>query len=265
MNTALILPSLSLLQRELVRFFRQRNRIIGALGTPLVFWALIGAGFSSSFHPPSMPENMSAVEYLFPGTMTLIILFTSIFSTISIIEDRREGFLQSVLVAPISRGAVVLGKILGGTTIALLQGILFLLLAPIAGLQLTVSSVSAAIGVIVLLGFALTGLGFVLAWRMDSTQGFHAIMNLFLMPMWLLSGAFFPASGVPAWLHWMMQINPLTYGVAALRRVLYSSGSSAVGDLPSLPYALGITVLFGLVFFALSLWMVGKRKTANPL
>src|SRR5476651_2286788 len=135
-----ILPSLTLLQRELVRFFRQPNRVIGAVGSPIIFWVLIGAGLTSSFRPMSMPAGMSSMQYLFPGTMTLIVLFTSIFSTISIIEDRREGFLQSVLVAPVSRGAIVMGKILGGTAVAVIQGVLFLLLAPTVGIHWTIVS-----------------------------------------------------------------------------------------------------------------------------
>ncbi len=262
MMASLILPSGTLLLREIVRFFRQKNRVIGAVGSPLILWVLMGNGLSSSFRPPSMPENMSAVEYFFPGTMTLIILFTSIFSTISMIEDRREGFLQSVLVAPISRSAMVLGKILGGVSVALVQGILFLLFAPLIGIKLNLISLGLSIGVIFLLAFALTGLGFVIAWRMDSTQGFHAIMNLFLIPMWLLSGAFFPASKLPMWLSWIMTLNPLTYGVAALRRCLYGANTSWVWDLPPLGLSVTITLLFGLMFFVLSIWMVGKRRAS---
>jgi ABC-2 type transport system permease protein len=258
-----ILASMTLLSREMTRFFRQRNRVIGAFGSPLVFWVLIGAGMSSSFHPPGMPSGMTAIEYLFPGTMTLIILFTSIFSTISIIEDRREGFLQSVLVAPVSRSAIVFGKILGGTMIAVLQAIVFLLLAPLAHMHLSFIAVLESVGVAILLGFALTGLGFSIAWRMDSTQGFHAIMNLFLIPMWLLSGSFFPMSGAPTWLYWLMKLNPLTYGVAALRRTLYHAEVAISLDLPTLANCLLWTVLFGIVFFIVSLKMVNNRKVAH--
>lgn len=256
MSAPWALASWTLLVRELTRFFRQRNRVIGAFGSPLVFWILIGAGFSASFRAPGASGGMSSLEYLFPGTMTLIILFTSIFSTISVIEDRREGFLQSVLVAPISSAAIVLGKILGGSAVAVMQCIVFLLLAPFAGIHLSVMSAFAAIGIALLLAFALTGLGFVIAWRMDSTQGFHAVMNLFLLPMWLLSGSFFPASGAPAWLLWIMKLNPLTYGVAALRRVLYPPETFLGWGLPSLGVSVGWTLVFGAIFFLLSLFMV---------
>jgi ABC-2 type transport system permease protein len=252
----LFLSSTTLLIRELVRFFRQRNRVIGAFASPLILWILMGQGLSSSFRPSFMAPGTSAMEYLFPGTMTLIILFTSIFSTISIIEDRREGFLQGVLVAPIPRAGIVLGKILGGTVIASLQAMVFLLLAPTVGISISVASFLSAMGVVVLLGFVLTGLGFAIAWRMDSTQGFHAIMNLFLIPMWLLSGSFFPSEGAPFWLGLLMKLNPLTYGVAALRRALYSAGSNSLEYLPPLSSALMVTVIFGIVFFVLCLMLV---------
>ena len=116
--------------REQVRFFRQRSRVFGAFVQPLLFWALFGAGLQASFRPPAGGGTMSYLEYFFPGTVVLILLFTAIFSTISVIEDRREGFLQSVLVAPVSRSTLVLGKILGGTTLALVQGTLLLALGP---------------------------------------------------------------------------------------------------------------------------------------
>src|SRR5688500_12422589 len=139
-QTSLLLPALSLCRRELVRFLRQRNRVIGALATPLVFWLLIGAGMGRSFSAPVPGGGGGYMEYFFPGTILMILLFTAIFSTISIIEDRREGFLQGVLVAPVPRLAIALGKILGGTILAFGQGLLFLLLAPTVGIRLSASS-----------------------------------------------------------------------------------------------------------------------------
>src|SRR5438876_8696028 len=132
--------SIALCQRELIRFIRQRTRIIGALATPLVFWLLIGAGMGRSFKGGNMPGEDNYIRYFFPGTILMILLFTAIFSTISIIEDRREGFLQSVLVAPIGRMAVVLGKVLGGTVLAFGQGLIFLFLAPTVHIHLTLMS-----------------------------------------------------------------------------------------------------------------------------
>src|SRR3954453_6275268 len=147
----LLRPALSLAQRELVRFLRQRHRIIGALATPIVFWLLIGGGMSHSFKSDAATNGGGCMEYFFPGTILMILLFTAIFSTISIIEDRREGFLQSVLVAPVSRMSIVLGKTLGGTVLATLQGLLFLLLAPLIGIKLTIGSALLALAIMLLL------------------------------------------------------------------------------------------------------------------
>jgi ABC-2 type transport system permease protein len=260
----------SLAGRELVRFFRQRNRVFGAIGQPIVFWALFGAGLGPSFRlGGGAASDVHYGEYFFPGTLVLILLFTAIFTTISIIEDRREGFLQSVLVAPIPRWSMVLGKIAGGTVIAALQGLLFLalglLLGPTLGFhfQLSAGSIAALAALVCVVAFALTGLGFVLAWRMDSTQGFHAVMSLLLMPMWLLSGAFFPAeSGL---LGWIVRLNPLTYGVAGLRRLLYLDAATLPQGLPSLATCWIVMLVFAAVTFALSCRVAAQRTTGDLL
>jgi ABC-2 type transport system permease protein len=176
--------------------------------------------------------------------IVLVLLFTAIFSTISVIEDRKAGFLQGVLVAPVSRASIVLGQALGGATLALLQGLLFLLLAPVAGVPLSFTAILAVIAVMALVAFALTSVGLTIAWRMDSVQGFHAVMNLLLMPLWFLSGAFFPAAGLPSWLAWLMRLNPLTYGMAALRNCFYLGNPAMAGPLPSIIPSLVIMIVF---------------------
>lgn len=252
----------TLCRRELVRFVRQRNRVFGALGQPIVFWLLFGAGLGASFKAPPWGQGMSYTEYFFPGVLALIVLFTAIFSTISIIEDRREGFLQSVLVAPVPRWSIVAGKVAGASTLALAEALLFLLLAPFAGISLTLLKFAALGAMLVPIAFALTALGFAIAWRMDSTQGFHAIMNLFLMPLWLLSGAFFPAAGVPRWLGILIAVNPLTYGLAALRRILYFERPLAVGSegLPGLGVSVLISLLFAVGMFLLALGAASRDR-----
>lgn len=213
--------------------------MIGALGTPLIFWGLIGSGFNY-------------MQYLYPGTLVQILLFTSIFSTISIIQDRQQGFLQGVLVAPVSRWAIVLGKVLGGTAIALAQGALFLLLGPLVGINPGLAGWLAALGVMAIISFGLTALGVLLAWRFDSVQGFHSIMNLLLMPMWLLSGAVFdPGKSIP-WVRVVMVGNPLTYGVGALRRVLTGEGMD-----PGL--GIGVSAVFAVVMFLLAVSCARRR------
>ena len=178
--------------------------MIGAVVQPLVFWLLVGSGFRASFRPPGVPQGTTYAEYAYPGILAMVLLFTAIFATISVVEDRRAGFLQGVLVAPVSRGTIVLGQALGCTALALLQGVCFLLLAPVAGVPLSFLAAFATTAVMALLGFGLSSLGLAIAWRLDSTQGFHAIMNLVLLPMWVLSGAFFPSAGVPGWMRWAM-------------------------------------------------------------
>jgi len=242
--------------REIIRFVRQRNRIVGALGTPLVFWLLLGSGFGSSFRS-QVPGGEAYLEYSFPGVLILILLFTAIFSTISIIEDRQLGFLQAVLVAPIPRSAITLGKILGGTTLALLQALIFLLLAPAVGISLDSVKIAAITGTLILVAFALTATGFFIAWGMDSTQGFHAIMNLLLMPMWMLSGSLFPAAGAPGWIKTIVSLNPLSYGVAALRRILYWQAPPSP-DLPSMLVCITVTLLFGTAAFAATTWIATR-------
>ncbi len=238
-SAAFLLPVWSLLVREILRFVRQRGRVVGALGTPLLFWLLLGAGFG----------DMTA---FFPGALLMVVLFTSIFSSISIIEDRNEGFLQGVLVAPVPRLAIVLGKVLGGALLACVQGIVLLLLAPLSGITYGVAEFFAAVGVLFAVAMALSALGFVFAWRMDSVQGFHAVMNLLLFPMWVMSGAFFPASGASGVIQVLMRVNPLTYGLSALRRVLYPSAQAdALGD-PALVTALAVTGGFALLTLMLA-------------
>jgi ABC-2 type transport system permease protein len=254
----------SLASRELVRFVRQRTRVIGALGQPLLFWLLFGAGLHGSFKPPAWaPRDMTYQEYFFPGVAVLIVLFTAIFSTISIIEDRREGFLQGVLVAPISRLAIVLGKLSGGAMLAVVQAGLFLALAPWLGFSISLMSALEVLAFLTLLAFALTALGFLIAWPLDSTQGFHAIMSVVLMPMWLLSGAFFPA-GESGWLSCVIRANPLTYGVAGLRRLLYAGQElpDAAG-LPPMSVCVAVTLLFCLACVAISVWLANRRTTRD--
>ncbi|HLQ76833.1 MAG TPA: ABC transporter permease [Terriglobia bacterium] len=249
MKGSFLLSAWVLCKREIVRFLRQRSRIIGALGSPLIFWLLLGSGVGTSF--AAGPGGSSYLEYYFPGTVVLILLFTSIFATISIIEDRKEGFLQAVLVAPIPRSSFVFGKLLGATSLAVIQGVLFMLLAPLVGFAW--NGIPLTLVVLTLVAFSLTGLGYIIAWKMDSTQGFHAIMNLFLIPMWLLSGAVFPAKNASFWLKAVIMVNPLTYGLAAVRWSMYGSTIGATMDLPPFVLSLAVTMAFGLVVFVTSI------------
>src|SRR5216683_6116174 len=171
-----MLPAFTLWWRELVRFYRQRARVVGVIASPLVFWVVIGSGFGSSFRSGDAAGQQHYLDYSYPGFLIMIVLFTSIFTMMSVIEDRKEGFLLSVLVAPVPRSAIVLGKVLGGTTLSAIQGMVFLFLAPFAGIHLGAVQVALVAAVVFLVSFALTALGFAIAWPMDSTQSFHAII-----------------------------------------------------------------------------------------
>lgn len=258
-----LLASYSLCRRELVRFYRQKSRMIGVIGSPLIFWFLIGSGLTNSFRHPGDQTGMNYLEYFFPGTITLIILFTSIFSTISIIEDRQAGFLQSVIVSPVSRSAIVLGKVSGGTVLSLIQAVILLVVTPFIGIALTPLSFLLVCLVLLILSFGLTGLGFLIAWKMDSSQGFHAIMNLFLIPLWLLSGALFPASGAAGWLETVMKFNPLSYGINALRGALYFTDPQHTGETSSFVVSLLITLVFSLFTFFVSTFFVIRTEHAT--
>lgn len=249
---AFLLAMGSLWKREIVRFLRQRNRVIGALGTPLVFWLVIGSGIGTSFRPGSLPEQMHYLEYFYPGTILLVVLFTAIFSTISIIEDRREGFLQGVLVSPASSLAIVLGKVLGGATLAVGQGLLLYALAPLLGLHVSLQQFFELAGVLIVVSMALTALGYVMAWPMSSTHGYHAMMNLFLMPMWIVSGALFTPESASGWMRLLMKINPLSYGLAAMRHAIYKGDAVWIHQLPSAFFSNIVMIVFTLflLFFA---------------
>ncbi len=248
-----LLATGTLVQRELARFFRQRNRLIGALLTPLLFWILLGAGLGGSYRVPLGGSSVSYFQYFLPGTMALVCLFTAIFSTMSVIEDRQAGFLQGVLVSPAPRSALVAGKMAGGMLLAFFQAALFMALLPFLHVSLSLSGFFVTVAMLLLMSFGLTGLGLIIAWKTDSVQGFHAVMNLFLMPLWFLSGAVFPASGAPPWLRWAMTINPMSYGVAALHRGFFPGG-----DGPSLALCFGVNLLFAVFTFWFSLTLVRR-------
>lgn len=245
----------TLWSRELTRFFRQPSRVAGAFGSPLIFWFLIGSGIGKSFDA----SGGGYLVYFFPGTLLMILFFTAVFSTISIIEDRREGFLQAVLVAPVPRSAMVLGKILGGATLAFIQAMLFLVFAPLVGIHFTFAGFLLTGLVVFVNAFFMTAMGFLMAWRFNSIQGFHAMMNLLLMPMWMMSGALFPAEGSSFWVQMLVKINPLHYGYQALRYSLLHDSSL------SFSASFGVTAVLTAVFFGAAVRIASKPSIKNMI
>jgi len=228
------LPAATLWQRELIRFWRTKSRVLGVVASPLVFWLLMGYGSGD-------------LGRYFAGALVLTVMFSAIFSTISIIEDRREGFLLSMLVSPAPRTSMVLGKILGAATLAWIQGLIFLAFAPLAGVRIDLPELLPVAAAVFLISFTLTGMGFVIAWKMNSSQGFHAIMNLLLVPMWMVSGALFPLATAHGWIRALMWVNPLTYSIALLNSTLHLPNSAPGGLISG-----AVTAAFGLVLLVSS-------------
>jgi daunorubicin resistance ABC transporter membrane protein len=246
-STAVVAPSrwlapqvvAALVGRDLRRFFRQPSRIVGSLAQPLILWAVLGAGLGGSFRPGvGGPADVTYLQYFYPGIVVLTMLFSAIFSTISVIDDRHHGFLQAVLAAPTSRTALVLGKTLGGVTIASIQAGALLLLAPLAGFSLAEMNWPLLLIVLPLSAVGFTALGFAMAWWIDSTQGYHAIMSVALIPLWMLSGAMFPPARTGGVISTLMMFDPMTYTVSAVRSGFHGAslptglvvGSSAAND-----------------------------------
>lgn len=253
-----LLPAFTLWWREIVRFYRQPARVVGVIVSPLLFWVVIGAGFGTSLQSQATGQG-NFLNYFFPGALIMIVLFTSIFTMMSVIEDRNEGFLLSVMVAPVHRSGIVLGKVLGGTTLSTVQGLLFLVFAPLIGIRLGIEQLLIITLVVFLTAFALTALGFAIAWKMESSQGFHAVINLFLLPLWMLSGALFPVHGASKWIAWLMECNPLTYGLDALQMVMFPAAHPA--SLLSLWRSIGVLTAFTFVVFMAGFVIASRRST----
>lgn len=207
--------------REVVRFRRQPTRIAAAIGTPLMLWAFLGAGFSNIIAPSSGGSRGGYGLFLLPGMMTMVALFTAIFSSISVIDDRNEGWLQSVLVSPASRWSVALGKVVGGSILAFVQAAALLLAPPVWSHWPAPVNLAAILLALALTTLMMTGIGVAFAWKSETTQGFHAVMNLVLMPMWALSGAIFPVQEQHSALRLLMLANPLTWCSQAIAAPLH--------------------------------------------
>jgi len=209
--------------RDVIRFYREKARIVGMLGQPLLYLLIMGTGLSASFRMPSAPAGFNYLEFMYPGIIGMTVLFTSVFSAISIVWDREFGFLREVLVAPVPRWTVAIGKALGGSTIAMLQASILILVAPLIGVGIGPLMVLKLMGMLFLIAFSLTSLGITIAAKMETMEGFQMIMNFLVMPLFFLSGALFPLRGVPAWMETLMKADPLTYGVDALRHIMYAA------------------------------------------
>lgn len=235
--------------RDVLRFLRDRSRIFGSLAQPLLFLFALGFGLGGSLGAIGRGAGIPGVpyiEFLFPGILCMTVLFTALFSAISIVWDREFGFLREVLVAPVSRVAVAFGKVGGGATVAMFQAAIIMLLGPLLGVRYSLGSVVLMLFTLLLLAAVITSLGILIAARQKTMEGFQVIMQFLLLPMLFLSGAFFPLTartGAAGVLKAVAQINPVTYGVDAMRQ--FALGSKLTPGLALHPPAVDILVLVG--------------------
>lgn len=233
--------------REMLRFSRSKSRIVGALSTPLFFLVILGTGFSSSLQFRN--GGVFDKSYLAPGLIGMVVLFSSLMGGTSIIWDKEFGFLKEILIAPVNRFFVALGKAIGGVTTAIIQGILIMIIAWVIGVKyISFTGVLLSIGVMFVTGIGFISLGVAIASRIESHEGYQMVMSFLTMPLVLLSGAFFPISNLPSWLSALVYMNPLTYGVEALRWCLL--GYSII------PISLSILIV---LLFAFLMIFIGGR------
>lgn len=244
--------------RELKKYFRERTRLLAMLGQPLLYLLIMGQGLRAMFQLNI--EGFDYLSFMYPGIVAMTILFTSMFASVSIIWDREFGFLKEVLVAPVPRSAIAVGKALGGSTTALMQGTILLVLAPLAGLSLSLPAVVQILPLLLLMAFAITSLGTLVAAHTESMEGFHMIMNFIIVPLFLLSGAFFPIGMAPEWMQPLMKLNPVAYGVDALRNIMFEA-SPAKDFIVFYPLYYDVLVLFAFSFVMIILSMTAFNKT----
>ncbi|HJX32930.1 MAG TPA: ABC transporter permease, partial [Solirubrobacterales bacterium] len=257
-------------RRELLRFTRDRLRMVTSLMQPILFLFILGTGLSGLL--PSGGQ-IDFRTFMFPGVIAMTVLFTALFSAISVVWDREFGFLREMLVAPVRRGAIVVGKCAGGATVATFQGALILALAGLVHVPYSPVLLLTLLGEIALTAFALTAVGMMLASRMTQIQSFQAVMQFVVLPMFFLSGAVFPAAGLPGWLSVMTRLDPLTYAVDPMRRAVFAHVSTPAGVRHTLNpgvtwgawrvptgLELAIVAAVGLVALGLAIWQFNRAE-----
>ncbi len=258
-------------KRELIRYFRNRIRIVTSLAQPVLFLFVLGSGLSPIVTSGSGP-HVDFKTFMYPGVIAMTILFTAIFSAVSIVWDREFGFLREMMVAPVRRGALVIGKTLGGATVATMQGVIMLLLGPLVDVPYNLVLIMEMLALMALCAVMLTSIGVVAASRMQQVESFQVVMQLFVLPMFFLAGAVFPLTGLPTWLSVLTKIDPLAYIVDPMRRAVFAhinvSAAARAKFSPGLhwghwrlPVAIELGLVLGAVFvcLAVSVAMFSKQ------
>jgi len=250
--------------RDLLRFWRDKMRMIGSIAFPLLFLFIFGSGLSSRMG--FLGPGIDFTQFMFPGIIGMTVLMSSFMAGVSVVWDREFGFLKEVLVAPISRTSVAVGKTLGSATVALPQGILILLFAPLIGVSLSALTVLALLPLMFLLAASMGSLGVLLATRIRSMQAFQVVMQMLMFPMMFLSGVFFPVEGLPSWMNVLVKINPATYGIAPIRQVVLGSAPDSPFNISVLGHTMSIwdnvivMAVFGIVMTLLAIWSFGSQE-----
>jgi ABC-2 type transport system permease protein len=250
--------------RDLLRFWHDKMRMIGSMTLPLLFLFVFGSGLSTKMG--SLGPGVDFAQFMFPGIIGMTVLMSSFMAGVSLVWDREFGFLKEVLVAPISRASVAVGKTLGAATVALLQGIIMLLFAPLIGVSLSALTVLALLPLMLLLSASMGSLGILLAARIRSMEAFQAVMQLLMFPMVFLSGVFFPTQGLPAWMSFLVKVNPATYGIAPIRQVMLGTSPdspfsiSLLGHTMSLWDNVAVLACFGLAMILLAMWALSNQE-----
>jgi ABC-2 type transport system permease protein len=213
-------PTIALTKRELIRQTRQPSRVVASIATPLLVWAFFAGGFANAVGSVDTDSGTRLGAYIIPGMASMTVLFASIFASISLIQDRHDGFLRAALVSPAPRWSIALSKITAGSVLALIQAAIVLLALPFLGITPSLLGALGALAALACIAVLLIGIGLAMAWIVDSTQGFHGVMNALLMPLWLTSGAVFPVDEAAGWLRVIAYANPLTWAQSAMRLAL---------------------------------------------
>jgi ABC-2 type transport system permease protein len=241
--------------REMKKFIRNKSRLVGSLMMPFFFLSFLGVGLNSVVSIPGLPAGATYLDFLAPGIVAMALLFSSMFAGVSILWDRQFGFLKEIMVAPVSRTSIVLGRMFAGMTIGIIQAFAILLISVLLGVRITsLEGVMASILFIILIAMSFVGVGISLASRMRDMHGFQLIMNFLIMPTFMLSGALFPLDNLPVWLAALSYINPLTYGVDGLRGLI-----TGVSHLPVL-IDLGILSAFCIFIISLARYLFNKTE-----
>ncbi len=250
--------------REILRFIQERSRLFSSFAMPLIFLVIFGAGFGKLIG--SMTPGVDYIQFMYPGILAMTVLMGSIMSGVSIVWDREFGFLKEILVSPLGRGGIILGKAVGGAVVAVLQVIVMLILAPILGVSINFLMVLELVLAVIIISISLAGMGLLLATRMKSQQGFQLTMQVLIMPLIFLAGVFYPVNNVPTWMEVISKVNPLAYGVDAIRQLFLGSeaasaiGVTVLGHTMTVTQDILVVAILGALLLSLAAWSFTRQE-----